>query len=197
MGYGSGDGPGSTADGDDQTTPGGGAYGGFGGDGDILGGLPYFGNMIDPGDTALYDAGSGGGGPDGGAGGGIIYLFVDGTLTVDGLISANGEAGTNYVDNMYSGGGAGGSIHIYASTIVGGGFISANGGYSAEFCTTNDCGAGGSGGRVLIEANSWSNFTGEIQAFDGGDYGKYGSAGTIIKNDLYNHKEGVSPQLAA
>ena len=182
LGYGSGDGPGSTPDGDNQTTPGGGAYGGFGGDGNIVGGTPYFGNLIYPGNTNLY-SGSGGGGPDGGAGGGIVYLHVNGSLTLNGLISANGEAGTNYVDNVYSGGGAGGSIYIYAEEIIGEGSILSNGGYSAEFCDTNSCGAGGSGGRILFETDNWNNFTGEIQAFGGGYYGKFGAAGTIIKKD--------------
>ncbi len=77
----------------------------------------------------------------GGSGGGAIDLTVDNTLTLNGVISSNG-------DNMYggtssSGGGSGGSVHIKVKDLIslGNGIISANGGTVAY---------SGSGGRVAL-----------------------------------------------
>jgi hypothetical protein len=76
-------------------------------------------------------AGSGGGtGSDfaptnaGGAGGGIIRLTVNGTLQLDGRLSADGLTPLNH----NSGGGSGGSIVVSVGTLSGSGLISANGG---------------------------------------------------------------------
>jgi len=121
---------------------GGGGYGGKGGDSTngALGGLTY-GSYYEP--TSL---GSGGGfdywnGASGGAGGGAIRMFVYGTLTVNGVLSADGLSGSSY-----SGGGAGGSIWLHVGTINGNGIITADGGNGGN---TSVAGGGG-GGRIAI-----------------------------------------------
>jgi hypothetical protein len=76
------------------------------------------------------------------SGGGVVRLSMAGTLTVDGLISANGGS----VSGL--GAGAGGSIWIDASAVTGNnGFITANGGAAAA--NSSSWGAGG-GGRIAI-----------------------------------------------
>lgn len=71
-------------------------------------------------------------------GGGAIALTVGKTLTMGGILSANGSG------SAYSGAGAGGSILIQAATIAGSGTMRANGGASTSY------GGGGSGGRIAI-----------------------------------------------
>ena len=55
--------------------------------------------------------------PSGGRGGGVLYLNVSHMLHVEGLVSADGQPGTNNV----AGGGAGGSIHVHAAILEGSG----------------------------------------------------------------------------
>ena len=81
------------------------------------------------------DLGSGG---DAVSGGGDILLTTSGTLTDDGIISANGATG--------NGGGAGGSVQIHTGTLAGSGSIAANGGPGNT--------AGGGGGRVALYFNA-------------------------------------------
>ncbi len=91
--------------------------------------------------------GSGGGGGNyysGGAGGGAILIACGGSMTVDGMIAADGGAGRqdNYNDAYRSGGGSGGAIRLIAESFGGSGFVYARGGggnYS------------GSNGRVRLE----------------------------------------------
>ena len=64
------------------------------------------------------------GGGGGGLGGGIIHLMISGTLKVDGTISVNGASG----QQLYSGGGSGGSIWVETNLIQGYGRFQANGG---------------------------------------------------------------------
>ncbi|MBI9050026.1 MAG: hypothetical protein JEZ00_11440, partial [Anaerolineaceae bacterium] len=185
LGYISGDGPGAPQDGDDENTPGGGGYGGYGGDGDMAGGDPYYGNMIDPGDSELY-AGSGGGGPYGGAGGGIISIVAN-YLYNDGEISADGKNGSNYSSNFYSGGGSGGSIYIYAVDMELDGLMSANGGDAAEDCSDKICGGGGSGGRILILTDSvYSSLESNIHSIGGiGNVSNQsGASGTVLFDQI-------------
>lgn len=91
--------------------------------------------------------GSGGGGdfdqPIGGAGGGgALLLAVSGTLTVDGIISAQGgTARTDYLGQ--TGSGAGGAVRLIAETIAGSGAIYAVGGQTTYY---------GGDGRIRIEA---------------------------------------------
>jgi len=94
--------------------------------------------------------GSGGGGDiyasysqsGGGAGGGALLLAVSGTLTIDGLIDAQGGAGDVSVNDL-SGSGAGGAVRVIAETIAGSGAIYAVGGQTTYY---------GGDGRIRIEA---------------------------------------------
>ena len=192
-GYGPGGGGGSNAGG-----AGGGGYGGEGGDGAswTMPGGPCYGSVTNP--VAL---GSGGGktynGYSGGAGGGAVKLTISEALTVDGTITANGNAG-GYVTTHSAGSGAGGSVWISAGTLQGSGTIQANGERVNHDPTKTVCGGGGGGGggggRIAIHctANSFTGTTtargGEPVQMDG--YGKTGGAGTI-----YTRVEGNPPQL--
>lgn len=118
---------------------GGGGHGGAGGA--AANGAPggaIYGSAAQP-----VDRGSGGGAllPGGSEGGGAIRLSVGGALRMDGLLSANGNAG--WQDD--SGGGAGGSIWVTANALTGGGTISASGGDGEWFN-----GGGGGGGRIAL-----------------------------------------------
>lgn len=110
--------------------------------------------------------GSGGGsalGPygQGGSGGGVIIMKVAGdvSMSADSIISANGE-------NQYKGGGggAGGSINIGCTRLLGNGVITTNGGCT---CPDASCslgnmtfpGGAGGGGRVAV--------FGDISSFGG------------------------------
>ena len=101
-------------------------------------------------------------------GGGAIRLVVNGALTVNGNISANGTDG--FIDG--SGGGAGGSIWITASNFLGNGWLTVNGGAGESFE-----GGGGGGGRIAIYSPS-NFFSGNLLAL-GGDGTFPGQNGTI------------------
>ena len=88
---------------------------------------------------------SGGGG---GGGGGALLIAVNGTLTVNGQINADGGSyGTEQNANCASGGGggSGGAIRVLASSVVGTGNIYARGGSNRS---TGRTGAG----RIRVEA---------------------------------------------
>ncbi len=148
---------------------GGGGYGGYGGD-------PLMTNSMPLGGTAygyLYevrDLGSGGGGYNavGGSGGGAIFLNVNGTLSLNGTISANGATGIS----PGGGGGSGGSISIAVGTLVGSGTITSDGGQG------NGLAGGGGGGRILVRYST-NLFSGCISAYGGGPAGAVGGAGVI------------------
>ena len=118
------------------------------------------------------DAGSGGGSYStilaGGPGGGAITLNVNGTLQVDGRISAAGGPGVS----VNFGGGSGGGILLAAGTLTGSGVIAANGGAG------NGLGGGGGGGRIAITYNT-SAFSGLVSAYGGSGGYAWGGAGTI------------------
>jgi hypothetical protein len=101
-------------------------------------------------------------------GGGAVHLTVDGSLTLNGNVSANGNDG--YLDG--SGGGSGGSIWITANTLSGNGSLSANGGMGESYE-----GGGGGGGRIAIYTGT-NLFAGNISAL-GGDGAYPGANGTI------------------
>ncbi len=126
-------------------------FGGRGGKG-VLGvgvpGVAYGSNDAYCTYTTPTFAGSGGG-PNpanpGGAGGGVVRLLVtNGTLTVNGRVSADGANGA--AGNTDTGGGSGGSVYITAHTVAGAGYIQAEGG---DGQLTNRGGAG-AGGRVAV-----------------------------------------------
>ncbi len=122
------------------------------------------------------DLGSGGaeGNPGwGGAGGGAVRLLVGGSLTIDGMISANGANGSS--TGGRGGSGSGGSVWVACNTFGGGGAICADGGsaYNTSF------GGGGAGGRISCVYTSVT-FSGKMTAYGGIGYGSlYGAGGTI------------------
>jgi hypothetical protein len=162
----------------------GGSGAGYGGEGgwSLTGVSPgaAYGSMVEP-----VDLGSGGGsaghaGIQGGPGGGAMKLIVSGTLTIDGVLSANGINGG--VWDAYSqsqgGGGSGGSIWITAGALAGSGSITANGGSSLG-TYSGIYGGGGGGGRIALYYTS-SSFAGTLSA-KGGTGAANGGAGTIYR----------------
>ena len=104
----------------------------------------------------------------GGPGGGALRLTVNGTLALDGRVSADGGS----VVGSGAGAGAGGSVWLTVGKLSGAGAISANGG-SADV----RWGGGGGGGRVAVTYTS-NLFTGPITARGGLGF-QGGGAGTI------------------
>lgn len=122
-------------------------------------------------------AGSGGGGGTS-AGGGVIKITVTSTLSLNGVVSANG---VNVTTSSYLGAGAGGSIWITANTISSSNAIvnvTASGG-AGTAGTSN----GGGGGRIAIYYDNLSGFTlntSRIRAYGGvGQSTYHGGPGTI------------------
>jgi hypothetical protein len=147
-------------------TGGGGANGGNGGNSAFgaAGGTVY---------DSIEELPGGGGGDSGGAGGGAIRLMVTGTLTLNGIISANGKPGIT----AGSGGGAGGGIYLLASNLSGAGLIAANGG-SGQL----PYGGGGGGGSIEILVTGTTNvFAGNVTAY-GGNGANAGGAGQILEH---------------
>jgi Carboxypeptidase regulatory-like domain len=128
--------------------------------------------------TQPVDRGSGGGAGantffGGSDGGGAVCLLVGDTLTVNGVLSANGNAGLQ--DD--SGGGAGGSIWVVANTVSGSGVITANGGAGELFG-----GGGGAGGRIAIYSRT-NTFAGVLSA-NGGAGATVGGNGSLFLSGL-------------
>lgn len=128
---------------EDNAKAGGAGYGGRGGNGRPEIGGPAYGDAVHP-----ETPGSGGGGGHSAAGahgGGVIRVEAAGTITVDGLIHANGaHAAPN--GPRHAGGGAGGSVYLSCRTFDGcGGIVEANGGNKAV-----DHSGGGAGGRIAV-----------------------------------------------
>ena len=151
---------------------GGAGHGGAGGE-SVLGavGGAVYGSEVQP-----LDRGSGGGSGGSGAslgseGGGAIRLSVGGTLSLDGRLSANGNAGSE--DD--SGGGSGGSVWVRANEMTGGGMISANGGDGEWFS-----GGGGGGGRIAVYSPA-NTFTGLVSVV-GGLGANAGQSGTVFQS---------------
>ena len=176
-GLGPGGGGGATGSGNFAGS--GGGYGGMGGTafGGIAAGASY--------DSIAYptEFGSGGGSGDGGcypgnitgnpggAGGGMVLLAVGGTLTIDGLISANGASTINS-----GGAGSGGSVNITATTLAGSGVIRANGGTAGYYP-----GSGG-GGRIAL-LHEFKTFNGALIVAAGAG-NRMGQVGSIVDNGI-------------
>ncbi len=134
-GWGNFRGPGG---GSGSTLGGGAGYGGEGGLNDYGSGAgPAYGSRDVP---AL--PGSGGGHNWGGRGGGLIWLEINGSFTLQGSLLANGRSGIN----THGGGGSGGGIYVTcdALTTAPETRIEARGG------NLNNRGGGGGGGRVAL-----------------------------------------------
>lgn len=154
-----------------------GGYGGFALSNAVAGGGTY--DSTASGGTSGSGGGGYGGSSLGGSGGGVVNLSVfNGTLQVDGSITANGLNGSG----TGGGGGSGGSIYLAARSFAGTGNISANGGNGA-----NTYGGGGGGGRIAIYTTGQSNsFAGAVTAYGGGGYA-YGGAGTVYYNGYFTN----------
>ena len=128
---------------------GGGGHGCLGGDGAGSNGGGAGGPAYDVPDAPALPGSGGGNGCDGmrgGAGGARMVVRVDGTATLDGLVSSDGGGGEKTGIACGSGGGAGGTIDLSAASLAGAGAVRAGGGTGAD----NDAadGGGGGGGRV-------------------------------------------------
>jgi hypothetical protein len=142
-------------------------------------GGPAYGSLMQPVD--LGSAGATGIGEPGSAGGGALQLTVNGTLALNGVISANGASWS--LSGYHGGCGSGGSLWLNVGTLQGAGLISANGGSSAS---DGNGGAGG-GGRIAIYYTNAPgfNFANQVTALGGGPFnwtnsGEIGAgAGTI------------------
>ena len=146
-----GNGPGGGTGGGTAGGGGGGGHGGKGGDssGGQVGGA-YYGNGLEP-----LNMGSAGGNCHsnkiGSSGGGAIRLNISNSLTLNGIISAEGIDGILGSTGRTCGAGAGGSIYVNVGTLSGTGNFSAIGGNG--FDRTRDSGSGG-GGRIAVYYNS-------------------------------------------
>lgn len=167
-GYGGNLGAGNGGEAGSPTSGGGAGHGGYGGlsSSNAAGGISY-GMMENP--ATLGSGGGAGSTGVGGAGGGAIKLTAGGTVTINGVVSANGANGVN----SRSGGGAGGSIWITAENIAGTGSVSVNGGNGEPIH-----GGGGGGGRIALHFTT-NTFTGQLQAHGGTGF-QAGGAGTVF-----------------
>jgi hypothetical protein len=93
---------------------------------------------------------------------------VSGTLTNDGIISANGGP----VSGIQAGGGAGGSLYINTTGLAGSGTFAANGGAGGE--------AGGGGGRVALYYRNDNGVPKSALTANGGKTGGAGAVGTVV-----------------
>ena len=114
--------------------------------------LPLIGGCGGGGGASIDDAvGSSGGG--GGGGGGAILIAANGTISVNGTITAIGGNGGRYGSSAYTsssgGGGSGGAIRLVADTITGTGILYAYGGSGAYNAAA--------GGRGAIRLEAFTN----------------------------------------
>jgi hypothetical protein len=176
----------------------GGSYGGLG-TGPNTSSVATYGSSLTP--TDLGSGGAGGwqtwpNGPgQGGNGGGAIRLIVSGTVTNNGIISANGAGGQ--VSTGAAGSGSGGSVYVTTSTLAGSGVFQANGGQTVIPGTPSTAMLGGGGGRVAIyyHASSYTGFTTSTATGGANTSGGNAGDGTIgffdtsqANNRLYVYK---------
>lgn len=148
---------------------GGGGHGGRGGYGvgnhGGYGGGSSYGSLREP--VALGSGGGRNGDEPAGPGGGAIRISAS-EMLIQGRLSAEGGMGNKGVTSNYraSGGGAGGSIWIDASTFSGNGLVSSAGGDGAGDGIHS---GGGSGGRIAVYSAT-NGFSGLLSSY-GGDIG--------------------------
>ena len=145
--------------------------GGYGGLGSKSEGIPY-GSLTSP-----LDSGSGGEGTNEGAyGAGVIHLNISDTLTVDGIISANGSSASSV------GAGAGGSVYLITNKLEGSGNISARGGFAPSASK-----GAGAGGRIALYYKT-DDLTGDVDASGGKSYtgGYSGFDGSVFRCNYIN-----------
>ncbi|MBT3222817.1 MAG: hypothetical protein HN348_27385, partial [Proteobacteria bacterium] len=114
-------------------------------------------------DTHLAMGGGGGAGEinnnqtsQGGNGGGIVYLRTN-TMTLDGYLMANGQAGGTVTNDGAGGAGAGGSIRVDvhgAISCSSSNTIRANGGGGGDASNSHGPGGGGGGGVIQLRRGS-------------------------------------------
>ncbi|XXF08322.1 hypothetical protein J3Q00_20425 [Pseudomonas sp. D2-3] len=165
------------------------SHGGAGGSSSYGVAAPIYGNYQEP-----REPGVGGYAGGDARGGGAIELVAD-LLTLDGVISANGQSVAHYSSGSY-GSGSGGSILLSVDRIALGdqARIEANGGGRSG---TDCCYAGGGGGgRVAVNYKQMS-YSGSRPAINarGGVTNpwptgreQHGAAGTVYLNDKYSAK---------
>jgi hypothetical protein len=170
-----GGGPGGGGSSSSGTSGGGGAHGGAGGTGSPNGNP---GAIYDDNNYPIDFGSAGGGNPwkAGATGGGYLKFVVKGTLTYDGVISANGQSGE--FGAFDTGGGAGGSIFLDAGTIAGAGSLLANGGGS-----TSTPGGGG-GGIIVVYTATDSRGASSESAAGGGSSVNPGIVGFVTTRTL-------------
>ena len=128
---------------------------------------------------SLYQPLSHGSGSTLSSGGGVIRLAARDTVTLDGLVSVNGENA-----HQSTGGGSGGSLWISSKFFKGNGVVRASGG-SGMFGTSG----GGGGGRISVDFDN-RTFSGKIEAHGGSGTKEAGGAGTIyLHNKILDYKQ--------
>eukprot|EP01089_Gocevia_fonbrunei_P013316 TRINITY_DN3391_c0_g1_i2.p1 TRINITY_DN3391_c0_g1~~TRINITY_DN3391_c0_g1_i2.p1 ORF type:complete len:718 (+),score=143.90 TRINITY_DN3391_c0_g1_i2:108-2261(+) len=115
----------------------------------------------------------------GGAGGGKITITAATTVLIDGIVSSIGDTVTKRDKTVAGpGGGAGGAILIDATTLLGSGTVTVNGGAG-----TAPGGGGGGGGFLLVYAPTVSSKLSLLYAGGaGGDCGSVGGLGQYTYN---------------
>ncbi|NCC53578.1 MAG: hypothetical protein EOM20_20540, partial [Spartobacteria bacterium] len=152
--------------------PGGGGYGGLGQIGHGAAAGQVYGTAHLPREPGSAGGGNyipGGSANSGLSGGGAMRLNVWNTMSLDGVVSANGQ-GETYI---YCGGGSGGSILANVNRLVGAGAFFAEGGNQEAHSGTD-----GGGGRVAVYFLDASNFTGFASSSVAG--GPRAEAGTLF-----------------
>jgi hypothetical protein len=144
-----------------------------------------YGSQEEPADLGSGGGSAGYGGVQGGLGGGVVKLVVAGSLTIDGLVSANGTDGgiNDFYSDSQGGGGSGGSIWLVADRVAGAGSISANGGIAPGTWPAGEYrgrfGGGGGGGRIAIYQHGGSGALSTSVSTAGGIGYVAGQAGTV------------------
>ncbi len=139
---------------------GGAGYGGKGGSGSTTIGGGIYGVT-----NAPLVPGSGGGGVTdgnnrGGHGGGVVWVVAEGSMTIDGTLTANGGPGVLVYGDTPHGAGSGGAINLLCSSFSGdsNGIVRAIGGAGPTNSTAG--GGGGGGGRIAV----WVGLSDVMQA---------------------------------